>query len=193
VPFRSLRTALTGTAAACLLLTAAPARAAAAPPAPDPQPAVDLAAAYLASAAYADESAALRDGYAPIPHCLADPGGAGAMGYHYMKESLMGSTDPARPGALLYSAERGPDGKRRLLGLEWLVPDADQDLGTDGDRPSMFGVPFDGPMPGHSPGMPVHYDLHAWTHEANPDGVFKPWNPAVACPPGTTPPPAAHH
>jgi len=59
---------------------------------------------------------------------------------------------------------------------------ADQNLGTDGDRPVLLGQPFDGPMPGHGPGMPVHYDLHVWTHKANPAGVFAPWNPKVSCP-----------
>lgn len=45
----------------------------------------------------------------------------------------------------------------------------------------MFGQPFDGPMPGHEPGMPVHYDLHVWVGRANPAGVFSPWNPKVSC------------
>jgi hypothetical protein len=51
-------------------------------------------------------------------------------------------------------------------------------------------VDFDGPMPGHAPDMPVHYDLHAWMYEANPDGLFKMWNPSVTCPPGSTAPPS---
>jgi hypothetical protein len=29
--------------------------------------------------------------------------------------------------------------------------------------------------------MPVHYDLHVWTHKANPAGVFSPFNPKVSC------------
>ena len=36
-------------------------------------------------------------------------------------------------------------------------------------------------MTGHSPGMPVHYDLHVWLFDSNPDGVFAPWNPSVSC------------
>ena len=59
--------------------------------------------------------------------------------------------------------------------------DADQNLATDGDRPSIFGVPFDGPMPGHNPTMPIHYDLHVWFWEDNPLGEFVPFNPAVSC------------
>ena len=35
-----------------------------------------------------------------------------------------------------------------------------------------FGRGFDGPMEGHEPGMPVHYDLHAWVWKRNPGGTF---------------------
>jgi hypothetical protein len=104
---RHLRAPLVGAAAACLALTAAPAHAS---PGADPQPAVDLAKAYLASAKYVDENAAIRDGYVPDKYCVTDPEGSGGMGYHYIKESQMGSVDPAKPAALLYGAERGPDG-----------------------------------------------------------------------------------
>jgi hypothetical protein len=98
------------------------------------------------------------------------------MGVHWISGARMAAPlDPARPPILLYST----DGE--LLGAEYLVPDADQDLTTDGDRPELFGRPFDGPMPGHEPGMPVHYDLHLWVGEANPDGVFSAWNPRVRC------------
>ena len=46
-------------------------------------------------------------------------------------------------------------GRLELVGI-----DADQNLTTDGDRPSLFGRAFDVPMLGHSPTMPIHYDLH---------------------------------
>ena len=38
-------------------------------------------------------------------------------------------------------------------------------------------MPFDGPMLGHEPGMPIHYDLHAWLWKQNPSGMFARWNP----------------
>lgn len=44
-----------------------------------------------------------------------------------------------------------------------------------------MGLPFDGPMPGHETGMPVHYDLHVWLFRHNPDGLLAPFNPAVSC------------
>jgi hypothetical protein len=46
----------------------------------------------------------------------------------------------------------------------------------------LFGRPFDGPMLGHEPGMPPHYDLHVWVWQANPEGIFAPFNPNVTCP-----------
>jgi hypothetical protein len=60
--------------------------------------------------------------------------------------------------------------------------DADGSLATDDDRPSIFGQPFDGPMPGHNPAMPVHYDLHVWLSADNPSGLFAQFNPSLSCP-----------
>ena len=40
---------------------------------------------------------------------------------------------------------------------------------------------FDGPMPGHNPFMPIHYDMHVWVAEENPSGVFALFNPALSC------------
>jgi len=132
------------------------------------------------TARYHDESRARRDGYVPTGECAALPG-EGAMGIHYINPQFAGDThvDPLKPELLLYEPGRG--GHLRLVGVEWFVADADQDPATDDDRPSILGHAFDGPMPGHEPGMPVHYDLHAWVWRDNPRGVFAPWNPKVHC------------
>ncbi|MFE1286607.1 hypothetical protein [Streptomyces sp. NPDC058751] len=179
MPQRPLRTAITlVTAAASLALSAGPAPAA--DRSADPKVVRDLVKAYLASVKYRDEKAALTDGY--VPHqCSSDPAGHGSMGYHYFNESRYGSLDPAKPAALLF--EDGKDGKRRLTGVEWITLDSDQDVKTVKDRPSMFGgQKFDGPMRGHYPGMPIHYDLHVWLWKNNPAGLFERWNPSVKCP-----------
>ncbi|MET9892577.1 hypothetical protein ABZZ47_20660 [Streptomyces sp. NPDC006465] len=183
---RPLRTAITlvTAAAASLALAAVPAPAASGPVDPADRKAVrDLATAYLASFKYLDEKAALADGY--VPHqCSTDPAGHGSMGYHYFNESRYGSLDPAKPAALLF--EDGKNGRRRLAGVEWIVVDADQNLKTK-QRLSMFGgQKFDGPMPGHYPGMPIHYDLHVWLWKHNPSGLFNRWNPRVKCPAAPT-------
>jgi len=70
------------------------------------------------------------------------------------------------------------------VAVEYVMFDGDGDLGTDDDRPSLFGEPFDGPMEGHVPGQAVHYDLHAWVWKHNPAGELAHFNPDVNCPPG---------
>ena len=121
---------------------------------------------------------AVRAGYMPTDVCVASP--MGGMGYHYVNPTLaMAAPDPLKPSVLVYVP--GKDGRLTLGAAEWFQPDADQDLSTDDDRPSLFGRPFDGPMLGHEPNMPTHYDLHAWLFTPNPKGVFQPWNPAVSC------------
>ena len=128
-------------------------------------------------APYADYRRALADGFVPVSECTESP--AGAMGVHFLNPSrAMSPVDPTKPAILLYlPTETG----YRLMGAEWFQADADQDRTTDDDRPSLWGRPFDGPMLGHEPGMPIHYDLHVWLFTANPDGVFAPWNPSVSC------------
>jgi hypothetical protein len=133
-----------------------------------------LAEVRAATASFHDPAKATAAGYLPSSHC--EPG----MGQHWvnMANLLDGVSDPRRPDILLY--EPTPAGAR-LVGVEWLQFDADQDLGTDDDRPDLAGVPFDGPMLGHEPGMPIHYDLHLYVWKHNPDGVAAPFNPRVSC------------
>lgn len=131
-----------------------------------------------ALARYNSVAQAERDGYIPGSPCEEQP--AGGMGIHYVNPALMApGIDPLRPEILLYVPNA--NGQLKLVGVEYFQADADQDLTTDGDRPSAFGQPFDGPMEGHAPGMPRHYDLHVWLFEANPAGVFAVWNPAISC------------
>ncbi len=150
---------------------------------------LELARVQLATARYFSVARAERDGYQPITGCIASPG-VGAMGIHYANARLMndGVVDPERPDILLYM----PEGRGlRLVGVEYWVADADQDLTTSGDRPAAFGQPFNGPMAGHVPGMPVHFDLHVWVWKTNPAGVFASYNPALRCP-DTVPSGTAH-
>lgn len=129
-------------------------------------------------APYADVAVALADGFIPVSECTTSP--AGGMGVHYLNPARAAApVDAHKPAILLYGP--GRDGRPTLLGAEWFQADADQDLSTDADRPQLWGRSFDGPMPGHDPMMPVHYDLHVWLFDANPAGVFAPWNPSVTC------------
>lgn len=133
-----------------------------------------LAQVRQATARYHDVSAAIADGYVPTDHCLAVPE-LGTMGYHYVNPQLASDAtlDPLQPEVLLYV----PSGDGvKLVAVEYFIAAA----ATTG-TPFLFGQPFDGPMPGHEPGMPEHYDLHAWLWAPNPGGVFAQFNPSVDC------------
>lgn len=128
-----------------------------------------------ATEAYLDPAVALADGYVPAGECESGPDGI--MGQHWVNAALVddGLVDPSRPEVLLYLPD---DGGAQLLGVEYLVPA----VATGGRVPDLFGIAFDGPMDGHAPGMPEHYDLHVWAHYPNPDGLVAPWNAALTCP-----------
>jgi hypothetical protein len=138
-----------------------------------------LEIAKRATEPFRDVRVARRAGYEPADECVAGPDGA--MGIHYSNPRLI--EDPRlqirRPEILVYEP-RGE--RRRLVAVEYYRADADGRLDTDDDRPYLFGRGFDGPMEGHEPGMPVHYDLHAWIWKQNPAGVFAQFNPRVSCP-----------
>jgi hypothetical protein len=176
-----------------LALAARVGTALAAPGAPDPAIAKQLAAVRQATAKYHDPTAALTDGYVATDACATSP--VGGMGLHYPNPARMGRLDILRPDILLYEpTTNGP----KLVGVEYFLPAlarlADGTVTPWFDHapppagaaflpgPALFGQRFDGPMPGHEAGMPWHYDLHVWLWEANPAGLFAPWNPTVHCP-----------
>lgn len=125
--------------------------------------------------------------------CVASPDGA--MGYHAANQALIAAAvnDPTQPPILVYIGK--PNGELKLVAAEYFaVALANTESGPrpwfeatpppDGffnSAPSILGQTFDGPMPGHNPQMPWHYDLHAWLFEANPAGTFAAWNPAISC------------
>lgn len=158
-------------AAAATVLALVPGGAAAAPSEGQRQ----LAAVRQATVQYHDVDRAIADGYRADPVCV--PG----MGYHYVNAALFGApVDPLKPAALLYAPSG--NGRLKLVGVEYFVVDEDQEPATHNTvRPELFGQRFDGPMPGHGPGMPVHYDLHAYIWKANPAGVLSTVNDKVEC------------
>lgn len=133
-----------------------------------------LAKVRAATARFHDVDAAIAAGYTPTDECVASP--MGGMGFHYVNfgKVMDPSLDATAPEVLLYA----PSGNGlRLVGVEWLVFDADQDMGTV-ESHTLLGRSFNGPM---THGLPVHYDLHAWVWQPNANGMFDDWNPAVAC------------
>jgi len=109
---------------------------------------------------YRQLEAALADGYVDsgLP-CV--PG----QGYHYIKNSLVGTTDIRHPSVLMYTA----DGN--LTGPEWIAP---QDAFP---APlSIFGQSM------HSEDELGLWILHVWVWKLNRNGVFDDVNPTVTCP-----------
>lgn len=212
MPRRQLKVtvALATAAAASFSLAVAPAHSAASDPV-DPKVWTELAKTLEGTAKYQYAPFAVTDGYKPA-WCSADAAFGGIGRHYVNKklyssldpakpaallyedrahedwmdevsdaswvddlDALDGDAPPVGPSDATTAS-------RRLVAAEWIVVDKDQDLTTDDDRPSLFGVPFDGPMVGREPGMPIHYDLHAWVWKKNPSGMFSRGNPTVKCP-----------
>lgn len=169
------RSVLTGALVLAATVTAiAPAQAA--PPADSPSALNKLLAQTRAGVAkYHDVDAALAAGYVPISECVEAPG-VGAMGVHYLNPALVNPGAPVNPGEpemLTYGPSAS--GELELWSAEFFQPDVGQPTPTYGSQP------FDGPMPGHGPGAPVHYDLHVWVGKHNPAGMFADFNPSLHC------------
>lgn len=157
----------------------------------------DLAAVRRATAKFHDTAVAAAAGYVFGEPCVDSP--AGTMGIHTPNQALIASQaiNPEQPEVLLYLEQ--PDGSLKLTAVEYLqvVLVRNPDTGQVGPwfsaspwpanyvvvnpTPELFGHTFDGPMPGHSPSMPWHWDFHVWIWEHNPNGMFAQWNPAISC------------
>lgn len=142
----------------------------------------DLAPATLASIRFQRVEQAIAAGYVIDSPCVSDPE-MGGMGVHYANHALMNdpALDPGKPEILVYQPDR--NGRLRLGALEYFRRAADQTPPIDqSDKPTLFGMPFDGVMPAHAPHHGWHYDLHVWIWRPNPSGLFSPFNPNVHCP-----------
>ena len=165
----------------------------------DPSLGPQLAAVRGATAQFHDVSAAIAAGHLTPAGRICDQIAIGTMGIHSPNPALLATQelDPLRPEVLLYLPK--PGGGFRLVGVEyiqfvllrnpatnqvapWTAPTpwpSNYEVVTP--TPTLFGQTFAGPMPGHLPGMPWHWDLHAWVWANNPSGIFEPWNPALSC------------
>lgn len=160
----------------------------------------DLAAVRAATAQFHQVERAIEAGYQDPAAGHCDQIAIGAMGIHSANPALTQSQaiDPLRPEVLLYLPKEG--GGFRLIGVEYVQTVLVRNPATGAvspwmaqtpwpsnytvvtPTPQLFGQTFQGPMPGHVPGMPWHWDLHVWVWANNPTGTFAQWNPAVSCP-----------
>jgi hypothetical protein len=154
----------------------------------------EVAAAKIATARFHEMGAANAAGYTVRVAdtqgltCIADPGGAGAMGVHYLNPaqipelfdpSAAASVDASTPELLVFAP--GKNGTQRLVALEYLTIKATWDA-QHTEPPMLFGRPFNQTPVGNRFGLPAFYSLHAWVWDPNPTDLFAPWNPQVTCP-----------
>lgn len=117
-----------------------------------------------------------KDPDIPITGCIAHPT-EGAMGYHWFDHDAIENIalDPLQPEGLVY--EPLPNGRLRLVAVEWIVPsEAWHAAGNEGP-PSILGQELGILNPALG-----WYILHAWVWKPNPSGMFNNWNPGVTCP-----------
>jgi len=105
----------------------------------------------------------------------------GAMGLHYVNDSLVGKgiVDATHPQIVLYEAK--PDGTLKLTGADYLVIASTWDAAHPGVTPQLMGQIFhyfDAP---NRFGLPAFYTLHVWAWKDNPNGAFVNWHPEVSC------------
>lgn len=126
-------------------------------------------------ARFHDVNVAIAEGYFNTEQCESNADGQ-AMGIHFVRFDLFmdnNVNNAYEPEMLLYT--RTKEGEYRLVGVEYYQDSVGQ------PTPSVLGRPLDGPMPGHAPGAPEHYDLHVWLYRENPSGLFAQYNPKLTC------------
>ena len=111
-----------------------------------------------------------------ITGCIANPA-AGAMGFHYFNKELIDDleVDVLKPEGLVY--ELGPNGKLKLVAVEYVVPGAFSNPPGVSEPPTVLGMDMHILVPAVG-----WYIQHAWVWKHNPAGMFEDWNPEVVCP-----------
>lgn len=132
-----------------------------------------LAALRRVTASFHDFDNAKQAGWSTqITPCMTDPGGAGGMGFHYGKTSLIdGTASVETPQLLLYEPEQ--NGRLRLVAVEYIIPYSFH--ARSAAPPVLFGQQF------QQVDAFQLWGLHAWVWRENPSGIFAPWNPRVNC------------
>ena len=130
----------------------------------------DVERARTATARFKLAKNAIASGYMEAADCVANPP-QGAMGYHFMRDSLYDSKlEVEKPEILVY--EKMADGSFKLNGIEYIVPIPDW---KRDEPPTIMGQKLK-----RAPKLGIWY-LHVWIWEPNPSGIFADWNPRVKC------------
>ena len=131
------------------------------------------------TARFRDVQVAEAEGYTLMFGCVSGPD-SGAMGLHYVNPTLVGDDvlDPTRPEIVIY--EPLPDGRKRLIGADFLVLKDVWDA-THSAPPELMGQLFHLFEAPNRFGLPAFYTLHVWAWKQNPTGTFVNWHSKVSC------------
>ena len=165
-----------------------------------------LAEVRAATEKYQDVKVALAEGFIRDPSNMCEtaemmgrPAADGAMGVHYFRPDMLGITAPPNPrvnGNGTYTDFRAPailiyepqaDGSMQLVAGENLVFQASWRAAGHDKPPTFHGVVYDtmqddpATATDEAHAFEPHYDRHVWIYRENPNGVYKPFNPAVSC------------
>ena len=119
---------------------------------------------------FKDVSAAVAEGYTPLP-CASGLQG-GAMGIHYVNGTYLKDNvvDLKKPEAVMY--EPMPDGKLALVAVEYIALKGPAAL--EGHLFNIVNEP-------NRYGLDQFYELHVWAWKPNPAGAYADNNPHVSC------------
>lgn len=128
---------------------------------------------------FRDVRVAEAEGYQLHFGCVSSPD-EGAMGLHYVNMALVGDgvLDPERPEIVIY--EPLPNGKRRLIGADFLTLSDAWHAGNQ-QTPDLMGQLLHLIPSPNRYGLPAFYTLHVWAWKANRYGTFANWHPDVSC------------
>ena len=172
---RALRVALAALAVASLLGTVSAVAARNGGP--------TLADVREATARFHDVAVARAAGYGEFYFCTDnETPGVGAMGQHFANGPLVfgdPEIDALRPEVLMYAPT--PDGGWRLIGMEYVVLQADWEAAHPGTTPTVLGMPLKAVGAGNRYGLDPFWQRHVWLWRNNPTGIFEDWNPKVSC------------
>lgn len=128
---------------------------------------------------YKDVAAAEADGYGLMFGCVSGPD-YGAMGLHFVNLPLVQdiALDPAKPEIVIY--EPLPNGRKRLIGADFLVFAADWHA-KHAETPKVMGQLMHLIESPNRYGLPAFYTLHVWAWKESATGPFVNWHPTVSC------------
>lgn len=176
---RNLITAIAGLL--IILGSAAPPPAYADHPGKQKKPGELIKVVREATARFRDVAVAEAEGYQLMFGCVSGPD-RGAMGLHYVNLALAfdgGVLQADQPEIVIY--EPLPNGRRRLIGADYLVPVADWHTKNGAAQPELMGQLLHLIGSPNRYGLPDFYTLHVWAWKENPFGAYVNWHPGVSC------------